>query len=105
MVAKKNHKASLLIVDDERNTRDALRRYFCRDFAITTAEDGVMAMNLLKNNNYDLVLTDLKMPGAGGMSVLDATLGKNPPPACIVFTAYGSIETAVSAVKAGAFDS
>ena len=104
MVANKDHKASLLIVDDERNTRDALRRYFCRDFAITTAEDGVMAMNLLKNNNYDLVLTDLKMPGAGGMSVLDATLGKNPPPACIVFTAYGSIETAVSAVKAGAFD-
>ncbi|MFA6716330.1 MAG: sigma-54 dependent transcriptional regulator [Victivallaceae bacterium] len=103
----KNNNASktkLLIVDDERNTRDALRRYFCKNFEITTAEDGVVAMNLLKNNNYDLVLTDLKMPGAGGMSVLDAGLGKNPPPTCIVFTAYGSIETAVSAVKAGAFD-
>jgi DNA-binding NtrC family response regulator len=100
----KSSKTKLLIVDDERNTRDALRRYFCKNFDITTAEDGVVAMNLLKNNNYDLVLTDLKMPGAGGMSVLDATLGKNPPPSCIVFTAYGSIETAVSAVKAGAFD-
>lgn len=100
----KNQKTSLLIVDDERNTRDALRRYFSKDFEITTAEDGLIAMNLLKNNNYDLVLTDLKMPGAGGMSVLDATLGKTPPPNCIVLTAYGSIETAVSAVKAGAFD-
>ncbi len=97
-------KKSLLIVDDERNTRDALRRYFSKRFEITTAEDGMIAINLLKNNNYDLVLTDLKMPGAGGMSVLDATLGKNPPPNCIVLTAYGSIETAVSAVKAGAFD-
>ncbi|MDD5697298.1 MAG: sigma-54 dependent transcriptional regulator [Victivallaceae bacterium] len=102
--AGKKRKTTLLIVDDERNTRDALRRYFSRDFEITTAEDGVIAMNLLKNNNYDIVLTDLKMPGAGGMNVLDATLGKNPPPPCIVFTAYGSIETAVSAVKAGAFD-
>lgn len=100
----KNMKRSLLIVDDERNTRDALRRYFSKNFEITTAEDGLIAINLLKNNNYDLVLTDLKMPGAGGMSVLDATLGKNPPPDCIVLTAYGSIETAVSAVKAGAFD-
>ena len=100
----KKHRTSLLIVDDERNTRDALRRYFSKKFEITTAEDGLVAINLLKNNNYDLVLTDLKMPGAGGMSVLDATLGNNPPPNCIVLTAYGSIETAVSAVKAGAFD-
>ncbi|MBU8901980.1 MAG: sigma-54 dependent transcriptional regulator [Victivallales bacterium] len=100
----KKQKTSLLIVDDERNTRDALRRYFSKEFEITTAEDGLVAINLLKNNNYDLVLTDLKMPGAGGMSVLDATLGKTPPPTCIVLTAYGSIGTAVSAVKAGAFD-
>ena len=100
----KTRKTSLLIVDDERNTRDALRRYFSKKFEITTAEDGLIAINLLKNNNYDLVLTDLKMPGAGGMSVLDATLGKTPAPNCIVLTAYGSIETAVSAVKAGAFD-
>ena len=100
----KNKKTSLLIVDDERNTRDALRRYFSKEFEITTAEDGLIAINLLKSNNYDLVLTDLKMPGAGGMSVLDATLGKTPAPNCIVLTAYGSIETAVSAVKAGAFD-
>ena len=100
----KKQKTTLLIVDDERNTRDALRKYFSREFEITTAEDGLVAINLLKNNNYDLVLTDLKMPGAGGMSVLDATLGKNPAPNCIVLTAYGSIETAVNAVKAGAFD-
>ena len=100
----KKQKISLLIVDDERNTRDALRKFFSKEFEITTAEDGLIAINLLKNNNYDLVLTDLKMPGAGGMSVLDATLGKSPTPNCIVLTAYGSIETAVNAVKAGAFD-
>jgi DNA-binding NtrC family response regulator len=91
-------------VDDERNTRDALARYFRNRFDITLAEDGVTGINLLKRNNYELVLTDLRMPGADGMSVLEAALEKNPAPGCIVFTAYGSIENAVAAVKAGAFD-
>jgi DNA-binding NtrC family response regulator len=103
-VTNKKDLPKLLIVDDERNTRDALARYFRNRFDITLAEDGVTGINLLKRNNYELVLTDLRMPGADGMSVLEAALNKNPAPGCIVFTAYGSIENAVAAVKAGAFD-
>jgi DNA-binding NtrC family response regulator len=103
-VTNKKDLPKLLIVDDERNTRDALARYFRNRFDITLAEDGVTGINLLKRNNYELVLTDLRMPGADGMSVLEAALEKNPAPGCIVFTAYGSIENAVAAVKAGAFD-
>lgn len=95
---------TILIADDERHTREALERYFRRKYQITLAEDGERAINLLQRNNYDLILTDLNMPGAGGMEVIDAALKKNPPPACIVFTAYGSVENAIAAIKRGATD-
>ncbi len=91
-------------MDDERNTREVLARYLRSRFEVFTAEDGVQAIELLKNRDFDLVLTDLRMPGAGGMNVLEATLSKANPPPCVVFTAYGSIENAVKAVKAGAAD-
>ncbi|MFA7231534.1 MAG: sigma-54 dependent transcriptional regulator, partial [Victivallaceae bacterium] len=103
-IINKKEQPSLLIVDDERNTRDALARYFRSRFDITLAEDGIKGINLLKKHDYDLVLTDLRMPGADGMNVLETALEKDPRPVCIVFTAYGSIESAVTAVKAGAFD-
>ncbi len=95
---------SILIVDDELHTREALMRYLRGRFDVTGAEDGAAALELLKTHDYDLVLTDLRMPGADGMSVLEATLSKASRPPCIVFTAYGTIENAVAAVKAGAFN-
>ncbi len=104
MVIKNQRLPAILIVDDERNTREALARYLRPKYEITMAEDGIRGINLIQRNDYDLILTDLRMPGADGMSVLDATLKKKSPPPCIVFTAYGSIETAVNAVKGGAFD-
>ncbi|MBR1966344.1 MAG: sigma-54-dependent Fis family transcriptional regulator, partial [Lentisphaeria bacterium] len=93
-----------LIVDDEINTRQALVRYLRRRFEIDEAEDGEAAIRALQKNDYDLVLTDLRMPGVDGMGVLDAALSKAYSPLCIVFTAYGSVEKAVEAVKKGAFD-
>ena len=104
MIVKKKSQPAILIVDDERNTREAMMRYLRPKYDITLAEDGVKGINLIQRNDYDLILTDLRMPGADGMSVLEAALKKNYPPPCIVFTAYGSIESAVSAVKNGAFD-
>ncbi|OGV45556.1 MAG: transcriptional regulator [Lentisphaerae bacterium GWF2_44_16] len=101
---KKKGKPEILIVDDERNTREVLVRLLRMDYELTLAEDGQIALNILKRNNYDLVITDLRMPGADGMEVLKAVLSKEPSPPCIVITAYGSIESAVSAMKAGAFD-
>ncbi len=97
-------KRTMMIADDERHTREALERFFRRKYQVTLAEDGERAINLLQRNNYDLVLTDLNMPGAGGMEVIGAALKKSPPPACIVFTAYGSIENAIAAIKQGATD-
>ena len=97
-------KPSILIVDDERGTRDVLNRFLRMKYDVTTAEDGIMGQNLLKRNPYDLVLTDIRMPGADGMTVLETALAKENPPPVIIFTAYGSIETAVEAMKKGAFD-
>ena len=81
----------ILIVDDEHNTREALARYLRGRFSVTTAADGEVAIELLKERNFDLVLTDLRMPNADGMSVLEATRSKADRPLCILLTAYGSI--------------
>ena len=94
----------LLIVDDEFNTREALSRYLGKKFEVASAENGSDAIEQLKSTDFDLVLTDLRMPEADGMSVLDAAMSKAHPPKCIMLTAYGSISEAVTAMKKGAFD-
>ena len=96
---------SILIIDDERETREAMGKFLRPDYDVTLAEDGEKGINLLNRNNYDLILSDIRMePGPSGLDVLAASLKLTPPPPCILFTAYGSIETAVEAVKQGAFD-
>ena len=96
---------SILIIDDERGTREAMGKFLRLDYDITLAEDGEKGINLLNRNQYDLILSDIRMePGPSGLDVLAASLKLTPPPPCILFTAYGSIETAVEAVKQGAFD-
>lgn len=94
----------ILIADDEFNTRETLARYMRRSYDVDTAIDGSEAKEKIKGNKYDLILTDLRMPGADGFEVLECanTAGKRTP--CIVLTAYGSIVDAVRAVKSGAFD-
>ena len=95
-------KKTILIADDEFNTRTALERFFKRKYAISTAADGSEALALIGQQQFDLVLTDLRMPGADGMSVLEAAAKKGIP--CVLLTAYGSITDAVQAVKLGAYD-
>ena len=97
-------KYRILIVDDEAPTREALLRYLRRNFQVKGAADGAEAIEYISAENFDLVLTDLRMPRSDGMSVLEAVQGKTPKPLCILLTAYGSISDAVKAVKAGAFD-
>lgn len=97
-------KPTMLLADDERTTREALSRYLSRRFQITTAEDGTVALNLIKHNDYDFILTDLRMPGADGMEVLKSAISKKAETVVIVLSAYGTIESAVEALKLGAFD-
>ena len=104
MHTKNIEKKRILLVDDERGTREVLAKFLKPEYDVTLAEDGEIGVNLLARNDYDLVLTDIRMPGAGGFAVLEASLKKTTRTPCILFTAYGSIETAVEAMKKGAFD-
>ena len=97
-------KKTILLVEDDRNTRNGIAKLLRYKYDITVAEDGIRGINVLKKNNFDLVVTDIQMPGAGGMDILKETLKKEPSPPCILITAYGSIETAVGAIKSGAYD-
>ncbi len=98
------NKNRILLVDDERSTLEAMQRFLKRRFEVTAADDGSAAIEYIKNYDYDLVLTDLKMPGKDGMAVLEAALAKPMPPLCIILSAYGTVANAVEAVKQGAFD-
>lgn len=104
MSGKKNSKPAVLLVDDERGTREVLAKFMRLDYNVTLAEDGEAGLNLLERNHYDLVLTDIRMPRADGFQILKKAQEKENPPPCIMFTAYGSIETAVDAMRQGAFD-
>jgi two-component system, NtrC family, response regulator AtoC len=97
-------KKKILLVEDDRNTRSGISKLLRGKYDITVAEDGLRGINILQKNNFDLVLTDIQMPGATGMDVLNETVKKNPSPPCILITAYGSIETAVESIKCGAYD-
>ena len=92
----------ILIADDEINTREVLAQFLRRRYEVTTAADGTEAIGKIQTGDFDLVLTDLRMPGADGMEVLQAAQARCAK--CIVLTAYGSIVDAVKAVKLGAFD-
>ncbi len=98
------NKKTILLVEDDRNTRNGIAKLLRYKYDITIAEDGIRGINILKKNNFDLVVTDIQMPGADGMDILKETQKKDPVPPCILITAYGSIETAVDAIKSGAYD-
>lgn len=97
-------KFTILIVDDERDTREGLKRALRGRYEVITAESAERALDILEENSVDLVLTDLRMPGLGGMDFLARLKAREDAPVCMMLTAYGSVETAVEAMKRGAYD-
>ena len=97
---------TILIVDDEKNTRDGLRSSLEDDenFDIYTAGDVAGAASILESESVDLLLTDLRLGPDDGMALIDRALKMPDPPVCIMMTAYGSVDTAVDAMKRGAYD-
>lgn len=96
---------TLLVVEDEKNTRDGLRRYFDGKFDIYLAPDVDTAMNLLESQPVDVLLTDLRlMGGTEGLDLLKRARAISHPPVCVLMTAYGSEKVAVQAMKQGAYD-
>ncbi|MFO0664931.1 MAG: sigma-54 dependent transcriptional regulator [Polyangiaceae bacterium] len=98
-------KKQVLIVDDEPNLRKILAAQLSRDgYDVMTAEDGAEGLSLLRENHIDLVVTDLKMPKVDGMELLREALREAPGLPVILITAHGTVDTAVEALKTGAFD-
>jgi two-component system, NtrC family, response regulator AtoC len=97
-------KPVILVVDDEKNTRDGLVRALRGEYHVAEAENGLRALEWLETRPADVVLSDLRMPGMDGLALLSRLLAREPRPVLILLTAYGSIETAVEAMKRGAYD-
>lgn len=94
---------TLLIVDDERSTRDGLRSALEEEFDVYTASGTAEGLAILKSEPIQLLLTDLRLGGESGMDLLDAALTLPEPPVAIMMTAYGSVDTAVEAMRRGAW--
>ena len=93
----------VLVVDDERGTREGLDRALQDRYEVLLAEDGAKGIELLAARPVDVLITDLRMPGVDGLAVLQRATKLPAPPVSIMMTAYGSIENAVAAMKAGAY--
>jgi len=97
--------ARVLVVDDDEHIRGFLADLLSANrYDVEPAADGERAIELLRTAEFDAVITDLMLPGADGMAVLRAAAARPRPPEVLVVTAHGSIDSAVEAVRAGAFD-
>ncbi len=97
--------AKLLIIDDERAIRSTLREILeYENYEVEDIDNGIDGLELIKKNNYDLVLCDIKMNKMDGMEVLEQALAIKPDLPFIMISGHGTIETAVEASKKGAFD-
>ncbi|MGH7805107.1 MAG: response regulator, partial [Candidatus Binatia bacterium] len=97
-------RSSILVIDDERGPREALRLIFERSYDVTVVESGERAIEFLRTEAVDLVTLDLKMPGMSGVETLAAIRAIHPDVDVIVVTGFGSYDTAIEAMRLHAFD-
>ncbi len=95
----------ILIVDDERVMRDSLSEWLREDgYEVVAVEDGAQALEKVRKERWDVLLVDLKMPGMDGIEVLDKVKKTNKETPVIIMTAYATVDSAVEAMKKGAYD-
>lgn len=95
----------ILVVDDEKVIRDMLADFLGMEgYVVRTAEDGTSALTELSRGHYDLVISDLKMPRMGGIALLDEIARHAPDALTVIMTGFGTVETAIDAMKRGAYD-
>ena len=97
--------AKILIVDDERSIRNTLKDILeVESYQVDVVESGIEALELIKENNYDVVFSDIKMPQMDGVELLQKIKVNNPETPIIMISGHGTIETAVDCIKKGAYD-
>src|SRR6187431_2330152 len=95
----------VLVVDDEKFIRDIIADFLGMEgYIVRTAEDGVSATNELERARYDMVISDLKMPKMGGLDLLREVARTHPDTLTVIMTGFGTVETAIDAMKRGAYD-
>jgi len=104
IVLKGANMQTILIVDDDKSIRYSLKRMLEDHFSILTAQNGEEALSRMKESSPDLIIMDIKMPGRNGIDVLKEMKFLDPKSLIILMTAYGTTETAIEAMKFGAFD-
>jgi len=98
-------KISILIVDDEESVRDSLYNWFIEDgYRVECAENAMKALSILESDGFDIILADIKMPGMDGLEMLRRIKLLKSDSIVIVMTAFATVDTAVQALKDGAFD-
>lgn len=98
-------KTKILVIDDERPIRSTLKEILeFEKFEVDTAEDGEIGLHMITKEKYDLVLCDIKMPKKDGMEVLQDAVSKGIDVPVVMISGHGNIETAVEAIKKGAYD-
>jgi DNA-binding NtrC family response regulator len=96
---------SLLVVDDEKVVRDSLTKWFREDgYEVESAESGAEALRKMQDRKWDILLLDIKMPGMDGMELHDRVREIDPTATVIFITAHATVDTAVKALKNGAYD-
>ena len=98
------NKPTLLIVDDEKPTREGLRAALEERYDVYIAEDAKAAISLLEGEHFEVLITDFRLPNEDGLKLITRAKSLPNPPICILMTAYGSEEIAVEAMKRGADD-
>ncbi|MBU1399298.1 MAG: response regulator, partial [Proteobacteria bacterium] len=101
----KNNKKRLLVIDDEENMRHMLTAMLKKSgYVVDTAADGLEGLSMIDKERYDFILCDIKMPKMNGMDFLKRTRDKIGSTTVIMMSAYGTIDTAIEAMKEGAYD-
>lgn len=101
----KFHALKIIVVDDDESIRISLKQVLAKEGHVTTVvENGLLALEQLKSNQFDLAFVDLKMPGIDGMSLLKEIRKHDPRTDVVIITGFATVETAVEAMKYGAYD-